>query len=253
MGARVTLSLLSVLCAWTVLAGAPTPDAASPLPAGRSEAEPHRDCSACHSGAATTADGKPGRPDASVCVSCHWDLVRRIEAVALASSRSGQVGSGHVTLAPVSGERVPPGGSVTLASLDCLSCHTPHPNENPHQLRVGDRSGDAEEAGEVDPISRSCLRCHGAFLQTRRQGSDYTLHPIGVPVPSLRTHDGGPELPLTDGKLTCTTCHLVHGSPNPDLLRWSRDEFATACTSCHAAGGARESSPQFLAFGGPRR
>ena len=50
-----------------------------------------------------------------------------------------------------------------------------------------------------------------------------------------------------DDVLACTTCHLAHGSPNPDLLRWSQEEFVSACTTCHATGARPSAGADLMA------
>jgi predicted CXXCH cytochrome family protein len=107
----------------------------------------------------------------------------------------------------------------------CVACHEGEPSRGEPRLKEG---GD---------ILRLCYRCH-AFKYSR---SD--IHPVNV-LPS-RAITLPPEMPLTEGRVTCETCHDSslqeggeragsEGKRNPKFLRGgfvSRGEF---CSRCHA-------------------
>lgn len=106
----------------------------------------------------------------------------------------------------------------------CVSCHEGEPKKGADTLKEG---GD---------LIRLCFRCH-AFKYSR---SD--IHPVNV-IPS-RFVTVPPEMPLKEGRVTCSTCHDSSlqeggeraGSPrrgNPKFLRGgfsTRNEF---CHRCH--------------------
>ena len=148
--------------------------------------------------------------------------------------------------------------------LACLDCHVPHGEEagrfllsvhyfrslarsrsiNPHwqdllcvcchQQQLPTK-GDAALAGTGD-INEICNRCHHSEFARAE------IHPVGItPSKNIRIPS---DMPLTDGKLTCETCHQSSlqqsalgaasvGNENPDFLRYnqlSRPEF---CVLCH--------------------
>lgn len=90
-----------------------------------------------------------------------------------------------------------PGSSHESRNLACTSCHTLHVARD----RLLERATEAE----------TCYRCHpNTRAQVRRPSS----HPI------------------TTGKLACSSCHAVHGSDGPRLLK--RDDVNDTCYDCHA-------------------
>lgn len=96
-----------------------------------------------------------------------------------------------------------------LARSECGSCHL-----------VGNDVDPAQASKLVGSQERLCARCHGKAVKI---GHPTGLVPKG-PLPS--------EYPLDwKGELTCTTCHVPHGS-GPGLLRGSRRARAM-CLACH--------------------
>ena len=84
-------------------------------------------------------------------------------------------------------------------NLACVSCHSVHAPKSEHaQLR---------KANEIE----LCATCHK--LQAQKQ---------------LRTS----HMPVREGKMTCSSCHNVHGSVNVKLLRVGTT-VDQSCTSCH--------------------
>jgi predicted CXXCH cytochrome family protein len=87
----------------------------------------------------------------------------------------------------------------------CEDCHKPH--------------------SMVPPLEndKPCIGCH-------EDQTGENSHPTGV----VYSGEAPPEkLPLSkDGKLTCSTCHILHktDSPAPDLLRKT---FNDLCKTCH--------------------
>ena|SRR5215469_7624548 len=117
----------------------------------------------------------------------------------------------------------------------CLSCHA-----------KGNRMfwyGSPHESRNI-----ACVDCHiGHEPQTKKLSSDSRFN---APLTEVQTRKQQPELCLTchlmrraqlersshmpyrEGKVTCTSCHNPHGSPNPhQLLQATTNEN---CYSCHA-------------------
>ena len=86
----------------------------------------------------------------------------------------------------------------------CGLCHVPHKVQEKGLL--------------IKPISELCLECH----EDRKAPKD---HIVDV-VPSMEVG----ELLLTDGKMTCVTCHDSHKNTYPNMLRTSPE---TLCQKCH--------------------
>jgi predicted CXXCH cytochrome family protein len=113
-------------------------------------------------------------------------------------------------------------------------------------------------------ISYSCAQCHGFFHSDIGDASPWLRHPTDVVLPASGEYndynpDGGNlyslEAPVartnvlaassnvvTPGQdiIMCLSCHRAHGSPEPDILRWTyANNLAgtgtddTGCFTCH--------------------
>jgi len=103
-------------------------------------------------------------------------------------------------------DRARPPVSYTLPAIkkDCVTCHLP--------------TGTAK-AGELKKkLSVLCLDCH----QDRKAPADHKVD--FVPRREIR------GLPLTDGMITCFTCHDPHKNPHGNLLRMKETDL---CLPCH--------------------
>jgi DmsE family decaheme c-type cytochrome len=98
---------------------------------------------------------------------------------------------------------------VNEGLIQCTDCHNPHGTEGPKQVRTGPTQ---------DAV---CFKCHmdkqGPFV--------YEHAPVKV-----------------DG---CTSCHVVHGGPNPHMLRLSNVNLL--CLQCHTTSSfsAAPGAPSF--------
>jgi len=133
--------------------------------------------------------------------------------------------------------------------------------------------------GTKDTISYSCAQCHGNFHNDAGTGtsSPWIRHPTDIVLPTTSDKeyqyynpDGGHsysvEAPVargivpttgssstvtiggtgTDGAIVmCLSCHRAHGSPEPDILRWTYNgmtagigESDTGCFTCHTTKNA---------------
>jgi predicted CXXCH cytochrome family protein len=102
-----------------------------------------------------------------------------------------------------SAARPPQPGKPAEVKADCSLCHT------------------ATDGGRGDlrkPVPDLCRECH-----PDRAGS--SEHKIDI-VPKVVV----PQLPLKEGKMTCTTCHDPHSKTYGRMLRVPGKEL---CTLCH--------------------
>jgi DmsE family decaheme c-type cytochrome len=106
-----------------------------------------------------------------------------------------------------------------------------------------------DTGGLVKPETELCLQCH----QMRRAQLQRSSH-----------------MPFREGKVTCTSCHNPHGSPNPSQLKqatvnencyschaerrgpflWAHQPVTENCDTCHEAHGS--TTPQLLKARIPR-
>lgn len=196
--------------------------------------EAHSRCGSCHlaNGGERGKDAQGGIPTDAVCVDCH-----RLRSL----QRGKETSVGH--LLPDGSGGVLPASAANAQRIGCLSCHSGHAGGNCAQLR-GAPAGPSDGTRTLDVTTRVCLGCHnggGPATALARHGSE---HPMGVP---MRRVTAGfvkvVDLPLLDVRgtpddtrddvIACATCHRYHGSPNEDLLRWSRKQTREACGSCH--------------------
>ena len=106
-----------------------------------------------------------------------------------------------------------PHESRAMACVDCHQIHYGSPAERYEEMESQTRFGEplTEHVGTKKPEPELCLQCH----QMRRAQLQRSSH-----------------MPYREGKVTCTSCHNPHGSPNPSqLIQSSVNEN---CYSCHA-------------------
>ncbi len=92
------------------------------------------------------------------------------------------------------------GGPHDSRNLSCITCHSIH---SPKSERV-----QLKAASEIE----TCASCHKAQAMKVKRTS---------------------HMPVTEGKMTCTTCHNPHGSTNVKQLKVG-NYLNQACVSCHA-------------------
>jgi DmsE family decaheme c-type cytochrome len=106
----------------------------------------------------------------------------------------------------------------------CTTCH----NKGEHALWDG---------SQHEARGLSCASCHSVHSPKAEFGHLKEKTQLDVCAKCHRDKiaklDRSGHMPVREGKLTCMTCHNVHGSTNVRLLR-KGDSVAELCTSCHA-------------------
>ena len=117
-------------------------------------------------------------------------------------------------------------------------------------------------------ISYSCAQCHGDFHSTDgigRTASPWIRHPTDIALPNkteyasytaysveapvarstVLTTSNATVTPGTNDIVMCMSCHRAHGSPEPDILRWTYTGMVagsgtsdTGCFTCHTTKNA---------------
>ena len=106
----------------------------------------------------------------------------------------------------------------------CTTCH----NRSDHTLWTG---------SQHESRGLSCVNCHSVHAPVSEQKH---LKAETQPKLCVSCHrdkvaklDRSGHMPVREGKMTCSTCHNVHGTTNVRLLR-KGDSISELCTSCHA-------------------
>ncbi|MEW6218144.1 MAG: cytochrome c3 family protein [Thermodesulfobacteriota bacterium] len=141
-----------------------------------------------------------------------------------------------------------PGGPIrprnqTISGF-CGTCHG-----NFHTLKPptsdGSESSDGQSMG-IGPAVTSPFRRHPTDIVINRLGagseySQYTTYNVNAPV-GRTTVLSAPSAVVTPASdtVTCLSCHMVHASPYPDMLRWNYDALqahsgsnTNGCFICH--------------------
>jgi len=105
------------------------------------------------------------------------------------------------------------GGPHESRAITCVDCHQGHQasGEKPLSSEVRYNAPLTENQGLKKQQPELCLGCH----QMRRAQLQRSSH-----------------MPYREGKVTCTSCHNPHGTPNPKQLTHSTTN--ENCLSCHA-------------------
>ncbi|MFZ0639570.1 MAG: DmsE family decaheme c-type cytochrome [Candidatus Acidiferrales bacterium] len=152
-------------------------------------------CLVCHAGDAqhmNALNSVHARNGVS-CTSCHSPHHAQTKEFLLVKSQPELCYSCH--LAKRAEFEMPFHHRVNEGLIQCTDCHNPHGTEGPKQVRM---------AATQDAV---CFKCH-----TDKQGPFVYEHaPVKV-----------------DG---CESCHMVHGGPNPHMLKLSNVNLL--CLQCH--------------------
>ena len=114
----------------------------------------------------------------------------------------------------------------------CATCHG-----NFHSL--DGRGGDTGIGGDIySPFSRHPT---DIVLPSDGEYGDYTLYSVEAPV-ARQNVPSSSNTTVTPGDdvVMCLSCHMAHGSPYPDILRWNYDSMLAGggggsggCFTCH--------------------
>jgi DmsE family decaheme c-type cytochrome len=199
---------------------APPTLAAAPPEAGQTPQSPPAQfvgsdtCLACHAemdkGLIGTAHGNAAHPRspaaAQGCESCHGPGERHVEDPTVETSihkftrmAPRDVSETCLSCHTKSSHGLWEGSAHDTRNLSCVTCHSVHTPQSPRaQLKT---------ATEIE----TCANCHRAQVLKVKRIS---------------------HMPLTEGKMQCSSCHNPHGSVNVKLLRvgnWINE----SCVSCH--------------------
>lgn len=156
-----------------------------------------------------------------ICSSCH-----RVHEVKTDKTEADRLKEGYETLKKEA-ENI----NIHKTGVFCFLCHEKEPREKGRPLYLKYKQ---------DTI-KLCKECH----DNKRARADN--HPVGV-VPSEEKKKRIPkDFPLTDGKLTCVTCHHLRcqeGKENPLFLRGGpyRKRLET-CLVCHVKEQYQKTNP----------
>lgn len=129
-------------------------------------------------------------------------------------------------------------------------------NEYKGEALAGARS--TQGWGDIETISHLCAECHGVYHASAtitnytttgpwlRHPTDYVLpntgeyasisstYQIDAPVGRATLAMGAPvpTVDITADIVTCLSCHMAHGGPYPDILRWDYTNTLAAGTGC---------------------
>jgi len=152
-------------------------------------------CMTCHAGGTehmNAINSIHARSDVS-CISCHSPHHAETKEFLLVKSQPELCYGCHLT--QKAQFEMPFHHRVNEGLIQCSDCHNPHGTEGPKQVRM---------ASTQDQV---CFKCH-----TDKQGPFVYEHaPVKV-----------------DG---CQSCHMVHGGPNPHMLKVSNVNLL--CLQCH--------------------
>lgn len=132
----------------------------------------------------------------------------------------------------------PPNG--TMAEY-CATCHG-----NFHSLSVGLADDSLGNGAGVGPGGASPWLRHPSDLSIPAEGDylNYTVYEPNTPVARIGgAYATGPSDTVTPGTdaVFCLSCHVAHGSPYPDMLKWDYSTMQvgtgavnqTGCFTCH--------------------
>jgi DmsE family decaheme c-type cytochrome len=183
------------------------------------------------------------------CLSCHED-----RGAVLKSGPHSQAFRAGTPVSPVGCQQC---HGDTKANLGCEACHGPG---KAHADAGGDKTKIIRFAGlSAKDASETCATCHFRSKHTQWAGSQHdernvgcvTCHSVHAPKgaqllkaadeqglcaschrPIVNKQLKFNHMPVREGKMTCSSCHNVHGSQNEKLLAVG-GTINQSCVSCH--------------------
>ncbi len=133
----------------------------------------------------------------------------------------------------------------------CLNCHDSHDNDNYRNLKANISGHQIRVNGIGDPLYQDNIYISGmsGFCSACHETNQAHSHPVNVRIFGSKQADYDnwarkpsrlsiAEIPtgnandILDARVFCMTCHVAHGGPFKNLLRWaSRDK--EGCLECH--------------------
>lgn len=275
--------LLFLSLSWTVALRATPPSQDAGKPAAEQEkAKP-----------ATNATADGDYVGSETCITCHQDQDRRFKNTpmgrAMAHPRTPdeahgceschgpgrahvEAGGGKDTIAIRFGKDSP--NSVAEQNQACEQCHSRGTHlfwkGSPHESR-GMACVDCHQVKQVVQVALSSEGRYNAPL-TENRGVKKSQPELCLQCHQMRRAQlqRSSHMPYREGKVTCTSCHNPHGSPNPSQLiqstinenclschterrgpfLWEHPPVMENCANCHEAHGT--SNPQLLKTRMPR-
>ncbi|MBI5664986.1 MAG: hypothetical protein HZC49_07880 [Nitrospirae bacterium] len=131
----------------------------------------------------------------------------------------------------------------------CLNCHDYHDNDNYRNLKekISGRQVTVDGIGGplykdniyISGMSAFCIACHDATqghshpVDVRINGSvhaDYNNWARKISRLSIAEIPSGNGNDIINARVFCMTCHVAHGGPFKNLMRWDSKE---GCLECH--------------------
>lgn len=171
-------------------------------------------CLGCHEdqdkGYGDSAHGRANNPRTpaakQACETCHGPGEKHVEA-----------GDGTLINNPVDMK-------PREASAVCVTCH----NRSEHSQWAG---------GKHDARNMSCVTCHSVHAAKSERGQLKTATQQETCVQCHKTQVSkvhrSSHMPVTEGKMECSTCHNPHGSTNVKMLK-EGNSINESCSTCHA-------------------
>ena len=210
---------------------APLPPSASEAIVGATGAPPGGDVAQAQAG----QPAPTGYVGSDTCVVCHENYDKTIEATKhgfRANERTPAAqrgceschgpGEAHASdpanVKPIQLGRVP----AAEANAQCVACH----NRGPHALWDGSQHENRNVA------CRDCHSVHSSEGPGLMQAKTQQLTCARCHQTVTNKQQRFNHMPVREGKMTCSSCHNVHGSVNVKLLRVGTT-VDQSCTSCH--------------------
>jgi predicted CXXCH cytochrome family protein len=235
---------LTVLGGRAPLYGAPQ-DPASPDPAPQAGYAGEETCLACHSDSGSgyhdSAHGRAANPRAPIaqrgCESCHGPGAQHAEdpgshpMLRFKAVTSDIASEACLTCHRGGAHALWDGSAHEARNLSCSTCHSIHASPMRSAGPAAFGAGLAAASGQEGIIGGRSGQAHGSNAQlTTASEMDLCAQ---CHTPQAVKLDRSGHMPVREGKMTCSTCHNVHGATNEKNLRHGTTP-TESCATCHA-------------------